>query len=125
MFPALVLGVCSAEARIFWRWQDSPYRDEMYDRLDGPIVLYLFLLPVAVAGGAIASVAPILTYQQSSEHPCLCFSDQRGKDWVNLVLGGGEGAFMLIAALFVFILALYRLAHWRQPPTYERSDDGS
>lgn len=114
-FPALALGVCATVARIFWKWEEGPYRDELYERLaSDSIGLYLFLLLAAVVLGAIAAVAPVLSYQQASEHLCFCLGDQRGKDWINLMVGGGGGALLLIGALIVVYLALYRLTHWRR-----------
>lgn len=121
-FPALGLGVCATVIRIFWKWQRGPYRNELHDRLaSNSIGLYLFLFLAAVVLGAIAAVAPLLVFQQTSDHPCLCLSDQRGRDWLNLMVGGGGGAFLLIGALFVAILALYRLTHWRRVPETETS----
>jgi|SRR5579859_1006758 len=116
LFPTLALGVCATVTRIFWRWREGPYRDELRERLaSNSIGLYLFLFLASVVTGIIATIAPVLAYQQASEQLCLCVGDQRGGDWVNLMLGGGGAALLLIGSLFVAILALYRLTHWRRP----------
>jgi hypothetical protein len=95
----------------------SPYRDEIQRLIGDPatsLYLLLLILSLALQGGFIPVF--VITYRQSPVHPCACFSDHRGREWLDVMLWAGMLSWLELVLLSVVLLSLYRLIRGRPDP---------
>jgi hypothetical protein len=118
VFPVVVgVGVCGTVLTVVWRWWRGPFRADILRMIgDGPTALYLIPLVAGliVQGGFLTVFVGV--FLQTEAHPCVCFADQRGGEWLNVTVGAGVFSWVESIMLFLFIAVLYRLIRGRQTP---------
>jgi hypothetical protein len=117
-YPVVVaLGICITLMTIVWQWWRGRYRAEIRKMIGDPSWgLYLFLLVASVALQGLWITGFVISHQQIQGHPCTCFQDQRGREWLDVVLWAGILSWLELITAFASFVSLYRLIRGRPVP---------
>ncbi len=108
--PTVVAGIAATIVFTFRHWETRPYQHEVRQLLSyEKTYLLLFLLIASLPLQAIGIAILAITFVQAGTHPCICLSDSRGNNWINLMAGAGDGAVLENIILATSLIVIYRL----------------